>query len=84
MEGILHLLEEFPCSKAKSVGTHLGIKRKTLNEIQHNNPRDCKQEFEDVIDYWVENDPEKSWTKLADAVKMCGYALLADKIRKQK
>ena len=29
---------------------------------------------------WLENDGEKSWKKLADALKHIGHSLMADKI----
>ena len=37
----------------------------------------------DVLNYWLETDAEKSWNKLAEAVKECGYGVLAEKIRQK-
>ena len=38
----------------------------------------------DVLNYWLETDPKKSRTKLAEAVEDCGYGVVADKIRSVK
>ena len=37
--------------------------------------------MQDMINYWLENDKDKSWLKLAGAVQTCGDAILADTIR---
>ena len=39
--------------------------------------------MQDMINYWLESDKDKSWTKLAGAVQTCGHAhaVLADTIR---
>ena len=35
-----------------------------------------------VVSFWLQNDIEKSWKRLADALERCSYKLLADNIRK--
>ena len=35
-----------------------------------------------VVSFWLQNDSEKSWKKLADALERSSYKLLADSIRK--
>ena len=35
-----------------------------------------------VVSFWLQNDSEKSWKKLADALERCSYKLLAVNIRK--
>ena len=35
-----------------------------------------------VVSFWLQNDIEKSWKKLADALERSSYKLLADNIRK--
>ena len=77
------LYDEFPSSKAGELGVYLDIPPARLEEISHNNPRDCKKVMQDVINYWLENDKEKSWMKLAGAVQTCGHAFLADTIRSE-
>ena len=43
--------------------------------------RDSQKMMQDVLQYWLENDKDKSWMKLAEAIKECGYGVLADNIR---
>ena len=42
---------------------------------------DIKGMLIDVLNYWLETDPRKSWSKLAGAVEECGHRVLAEKIR---
>ena len=42
---------------------------------------DVKGMLIDVLNYWLETDPRKSWSKLAEAVEDCGNTVLAEKIR---
>ena len=42
---------------------------------------DVKGMLIDVLDHWLETDPRKSWSKLAEAVEDCGNTVLAEKIR---
>ena len=72
---------EFPASEAKELGTYLNIPYAITQEFRINNMGNAKGMLIDVLNYWLENDPEKSWSKLAEAVKNCGYGILADKIR---
>jgi len=80
---LCELHEDFPASEASYLGSHLGLPPARLKEFSYNNPRDCKKEMQDVLDYWLTTDREKSWTKLAAAVKLCGYESLAEKIRRK-
>ena len=73
--------DEFPSSKAKELGTYLKISHVRLQDFSHNNMGNAEGMMIDVLNYWLETDPKKSWTKLAKAVKDCGYGVLADKIR---
>ena len=82
---IMHLFgDEFPSSKAKELGTYLNISHVILQDFSHNNMGNVKGMMIDVLNYWLETDPRKSWTKLAEAVEDCGYGVLADKIRSLK
>ena len=38
----------------------------------------------DVLGYWLETDPRKSWSKLAEAVEDCDHRVLAEKLRSTK
>ena len=75
---ILH--EDFPSNKASELGSYLGLSPARLEEFNHDNPRDSRKALQDIINYWLESDSEKSWTKLAEAIDLCGYKILAEKI----
>ena len=78
----MHLFgDEFPSSKAMQLGTYLNISYVRLQDFSHNNMGNVEGMMIDVLNYWLETDPRKSWTKLADAVEDCGYGVLAGKIR---
>ena len=72
---------EFPASDAKSLGTYLDVPHAKIKLFRHDNTGDAEGMLIDVLDYWLETDPEKSWSKLAEAVEDCGYGVLAEKIR---
>ena len=72
---------EFPPSKAKKLGTLLSIPSGKLDEFSHNNMGDVKGMLIDVLNYWLETDPRKSWSKLAEAVEDCDHGVLAEKLR---
>ena len=74
---------EFPASDAKNLGTYLDVPRAKIKVFRHDNTRDAEGMLIDVLDYWLETDPEKSWSKLAEAVEDCGYRVLAEKIRQK-
>ena len=78
---ILRVLgDEFP-PKAKELGTYLNIPSGKMNEFRHNNMGNVKGMLIDVLNYWLETDPRKSWSKLAEAVEDCGNTVLAEKIK---
>ena len=72
---------EFPGSEAKELGTYLGVPRANIQEFRENNLGNAKGMLIDILDYWLDADSEKSWSKLAEAVEDCGYVVLAEKIR---
>ena len=74
---------EFPGSDAKELGTYLGVPRASIQEFKENNMGNAKGMLIDVLNYWLETDSEKSWSKLAEAVEDCGYGVLAEKIREK-
>ena len=73
--------DEFLPSRAKELGTYLNVPCGRLDEFRHNNMGDVKGMLIDVLNYWLETDPRKSWSKLAEAVKDCDHRVLAEKIR---
>ena len=72
--------EEFPASKAKELGTYLDIPHAKIQEFRENNMGNAKGMLIDVLNYWLEMDPEKSWRKLAEAVEYSGCKVLMEKI----
>ena len=73
--------DTFPCSEAKKLGTFLDISYSKIQDLSHNNTGNVDGFMMDILNYWLETDPEKSWSKLAEAVEDCGYRDLAEKIR---
>ena len=75
--------DNFPCSEARKLGTFLDLSYSKLHDLSHNNMGNVEGLMMDVLNYWLETDPEKSWTKLAEAVEDCGYGVLAEEIRQK-
>ena len=66
------------------LGVQLGISTADLNQIRMNYPNNAQQCKTEVLDLWLRNSPECSWTKLAQAVEAMGrYAVLAEELRKK-
>ena len=74
---------EFPASKAKELGTYLEVPDANIQEFRENNMVNVNGMLIDVLNYWLKTDPEKSWSKLAEAVEDCGYGVLAEKMRQK-
>ena len=74
---------QFPSSEAKKLGIYLDLPHTKLQEFSHNNTGNVEGFMMDVLNYWLETDPEKSWSKLAEAVEDCGCGVLAEKIRQE-
>ena len=75
--------EDFPVGIAEELGTFLGIKKGRIDALRKDNDGNADQLLTAIIEEWLQNDKEKSWEKLADAVRSCHHPLLADKILKQ-
>ena len=73
--------DKFPASDTKKLGIYLDISCAKLQELQQNNFSDSEGFLIDAINYWLKNDTEKSWSKLAEAVENCGHKLLAEEAR---
>jgi len=74
--------EEFQPIKLKDL-LPLGVFLTLLYKFQVNKRGDAEGKLIDVLNFWVETDPENSWNKLAEAVELCGYGVLAEKIRQK-
>ena len=81
LRNILNELREVTAAKWYQLGVQLGISPATLNTLEHDDAQRCMTE---VILWWLQNAPECSWAKLAEAVEaMGGYAVLAEKLRQK-
>ena len=77
------MLLKFPKCEAKFLGENLGIPDYIIKTLERDAKGDSSSFFSEVINYWLNNDPEQSWEKLADAVQMCEYGIIAIEIRKK-
>ena len=71
--------DNFPCSEARRLGAFLDLSYSKLQKLSQQH----KELMMDILNYLLEMDPEKSWSKLADAVEDCVYGVLAEKIRQK-
>ena len=72
--------EDFPASKAKSLGEYLDIKQGRISTLKTNSGDDPDTLLSNIITEWLNNDSEKSWQKLAKALRLCDHSLMADKL----
>ena len=64
------------------LGIYLGIPTSHLNQIEKNCGGDAERCKIEVIDFWLHNDPEPTWSKLAQAVEdMGGHANVVQTLR---
>ena len=73
--------ENFPADKARKLGGCLDIPQGRLSTFKTNHPNDADGELMDVINYWIDNDGEASWERLATALEECHHTVIAKKIR---
>lgn len=65
-----------------SLGIQLGLAPGTLNNIEGNHPRDADRCKIDVLDWWLRNEQDATWEKLAHALEaMRGHDVLVQKLR---
>ena len=84
LKEIQNELNELTAAKWYQLGIQLGIPLATLSTIEIDHPHDAQRCMTEVINWWLQNAPERSWTKLAEAVEaMGGYTVLAER-QKQK
>ena len=71
-------------AKWYGLGVQLGIPPATLSTIGSDHPHDARRCMTEVITRSLQNAPECSWAKLAQAVEaMGGYAALAERLRQK-
>ena len=84
MKEIQNELNEMTAAKWHQLGVQLEIPAATLSTIEIDHPRDAQRCMTEVINRWLQNAPECSWAKLAEAVEAMGeYAALAEKLRQK-
>ena len=71
-------------TKWYQLGMQLEIPPATLSTIEGDHPCDTQRCLTEVINRWLQNAPECSWAKLAEAVEAMGdYAALAYELRQK-
>ena len=84
LKEIQNELKEMTAAKWYQLGVQLEMPPATLSTIESDHPRDAQRRMTEVIYWWLQNTPECSWAKLAEAVEaMGGYAVLAGKIKQK-
>jgi hypothetical protein len=72
-------------SKPYQLGIQLKIDVSKLKTIEENYSKDIDRQRTEVIEYWLRNSPDASWTTLANAVeRMGGCAKLVETLREKE
>ena len=56
-------------SKWRAVGVQLEVPTSTLKEIDYVNRGDCSRALSDMLDEWINNDPNVSWETVVEVLK---------------
>ena len=62
------------------LGVQLDFKRGRLDIIKADHRNDADGAKLELVSEWLNNDPDKSWDKLASALRQIGHINLSDKI----
>ena len=62
------------------LGVQLDFKKSRLDIIKADHPNDVEGAKMELVSEWLNNDPDKSWNKLASALRQIGHINLSDKI----
>ena len=62
------------------LGVQLDFKRSRLDIIKADHPNNVEGAKIKLVSEWLDNDPDKSWDKLASALRQIGHINLSDKI----
>ena len=76
--------EDFPADKAEELGIYLGIKPGRNSTLKRNNLGNADEMLSAILSEWLNDDGEKSWKKLADALRYLGHSSMADKLMEKK
>jgi hypothetical protein len=72
-------------TKPYQLGIQLKIDLSELKTIETNYSKDIDRQKTEVIEHWLRNSPDASWTTLANAVeRMGGHARLAETLREKE
>ena len=67
-----------------SLGIQLGLAPGTLYNIESNHPHDADRCKIDVLDWWLRNEQDATWEKLAQALEAVrGHDVLVQKLREK-
>ena len=83
LSNILAALKEV--TEPYQLGIQLEINSSILKAIERNHPRDIDRQKTEMIEYWLRNSPDASWTTLANGVEgMGGYANVVETLREKE
>ena len=71
---------EFSAAKCQDLGLMLGVKQHQILNIQSNHVGQVQAQLVGILEYWLRNNLNPSWRKLANALGKCGYGNLASTI----
>lgn len=65
------------------LGVHLGIPTNILDQIRKDHPNDVSRQKTEVVNYWLRNCDETTWSSLAIAIEeLGGHQKLVTRLRK--
>ena len=75
---------DFSAALSGELGIYLGIQPGRISTLRKKSSSDPDILLSEIITEWLNNDSEKSWKKLATALRQCNYSLIAEKIDPQE
>lgn len=79
---LVHELTNRVSAKWEELGISLRLESGLLEIIKKDNPNDCRACLRVMLKEWMKQvDPPPSWSAIIEAVKDCGYSLLARTLR---
>ena len=83
LDAVLHMLREIVSPYV--LGIFLKIETNTLRRIEREYKDNTQRQLSEVIEYWLNNTAQVSWSVLADAVdKLGGHGNLVQELRKKE